>query len=134
MAVAAAGASYGTAAGGRIAVAYARSQLGKWYEWAAAGPARFDCSGLTMRAWQRAGVYLPHYSVAQYAETRHVPVSQARPGDLVFFATNTSNPGSIHHVAIYIGGGMMIEAPHTGAQVRISSIWRYGLMPYAGRP
>jgi cell wall-associated NlpC family hydrolase len=128
------GVSQGTEAGGRIAVAYARSQLGKWYEWAAAGPARFDCSGLTMRAWQRAGVYLPHYSVAQYAITRHVPVSQARPGDLVFFATNTSDPGSIHHVAIYVGGGMMIEAPHTGAQVRISSIWRYGLMAYAGRP
>ena len=87
-----------------------------------------------MRAWQRAGVYLPHYSVAQYAMTRHVPVSQARPGDLIFYAMNTSNPGSIHHVAIYIGNGMMIEAPHTGAQVRISSIWGYGLMPYAGRP
>ena len=67
-----------------------------------------------MRAWERAGVYLPHYSVAQYADTEHVPVSQARPGDLVFFANNTSDPGSIHHVAIYIGGGRMIEAPHTG--------------------
>ncbi len=87
-----------------------------------------------MRAWQRAGVYLPHYSVAQYETTEHVPVSDARPGDLIFYANNTSNPGSIHHVAIYIGGGRMIEAPHTGAQVRISSIWRSGLMAYAGRP
>jgi cell wall-associated NlpC family hydrolase len=128
------GSSSGTAAGGRVAVSYAYAQLGKWYLWGADGPSRFDCSGLTMRAWERAGVYLPHYSVAQYAMTEHVPVSDARPGDLVFFANNTSNPGSIHHVAIYIGGGRMIEAPHTGAQVRISSIWRSGLMAYAGRP
>jgi cell wall-associated NlpC family hydrolase len=128
------GSSSGTAAGGRVAVDFAYAQLGKWYLWGAAGPSRFDCSGLTMRAWQRAGVYLPHYSVAQYETTEHVPVSDARPGDLIFYANNTSNPGSIHHVAIYIGGGRMIEAPHTGAQVRISSIWRSGLMAYAGRP
>lgn len=128
------GSSVGTAAGGRIAVSYAYNQLGKWYLWGAAGPSRFDCSGLTMRAWQQAGVYLPHYSVAQYQVTEHVPVSQARPGDLIFYANNTSDPGSIHHVALYIGGGRMIEAPHTGAQVRISSIWRSGLMAYAGRP
>ncbi|MDP9221414.1 MAG: C40 family peptidase [Actinomycetota bacterium] len=128
------GSSSGTAAGGRIAVSYAYAQLGKWYLWGAAGPSRFDCSGLTMRAWERAGVYLPHYSVAQYAMTEHVPVSDARPGDLVFYANNTSNPGSIHHVAIYIGGGRMIEAAHTGTQIRISSIWRSGLMAYAGRP
>jgi cell wall-associated NlpC family hydrolase len=128
------GASHGTSAGGRVAVAYAYNQLGKWYLWGADGPSRFDCSGLTMRAWQQAGVYLPHYSVSQYELTEHVPVSQARPGDLIFYANNTSNPGSIHHVAIYIGGGRMIEAPHSGAQVRISSIWRSGLMAYAGRP
>jgi cell wall-associated NlpC family hydrolase len=126
--------STGTRAGGRVAVGYAYAQLGKWYLWGAAGPSRFDCSGLTMRAWQRAGVYLPHYSVAQYQITAHVPVASARPGDLIFYANNTSDPGSIHHVAIYIGGGRMIEAPHTGAQVRISSIWRSGLMAYAGRP
>jgi cell wall-associated NlpC family hydrolase len=128
------GVSHGTSAGGRVAVAYAFNQLGKWYLWGADGPSRFDCSGLTMRAWQQAGVYLPHYSVAQYELTEHVPVSQARPGDLVFYANNTSDPNSIHHVAIYIGGGRMIEAPHSGAQVRISSIWRSGLMAYAGRP
>jgi peptidoglycan DL-endopeptidase CwlO len=128
------GVAHGTSAGGRVAVAYAYDQLGKWYLWGADGPSRFDCSGLTMRAWQQAGVYLPHYSVAQYEMTEHVPVSQARPGDLIFYANNTSNPGSIHHVAIYIGGGQMIEAPHTGAQVRVSSIWRSGLMAYAGRP
>ncbi len=126
--------SYGTAAGGLIAVAFARAQLGKWYEWAAAGPApvrllRPDHAGLAARG--RLPAALLGRAVRRH---RHVPVSQARPGDLVFYAINTSNPGSIHHVAIYIGGGMMIEAPHTGAQVRISSIWRYGLMAYAGRP
>lgn len=128
------GSSTGTASGGRVAVSFAYAQLGKWYLWAAAGPNRFDCSGLTMRAWERAGVYLPHYSVAQYQVTQHVSISSMRPGDLIFYASNTSDPGSIHHVAIYIGGGRMIEAAHAGTQVRIASIWRSGMMPYAGRP
>lgn len=128
------GSSTGTAAGGRTAVAFAYAQLGKWYLWAAAGPNRYDCSGLTMRAWERAGVYLPHYSVAQYQVTQHVSISSLRPGDLVFYASNTANPSTIHHVAIYIGGGRMIEAAHAGTQVRIASIWRSGMMPYAGRP
>ena len=60
--------------------------------------------------------------------------SSLRRGDLIFFATNTSNPSTIHHVAIYIGGGQMVEAPYTGANVRISSIYRSDRMPYAGRP
>ncbi|GAB3691660.1 hypothetical protein GCM10028814_32940 [Angustibacter aerolatus] len=115
-------------------MSWARTQLGKWYEWAADGPSTYDCSGLTMRAWQRSGVYLPHSSVMQYQVTRHVSMDDLRVGDLLFFATNTSSPSTIHHVALYVGGGMMLEAPHTGAQVRISSMYRSGLMPYAGRP
>lgn len=112
---------------------FAFAQLGKWYLWAAAGPDRYDCSGLTMRAWQQAGVSLPHWSVGQWYATRRVSLGNLRKGDLVFYANNTSDPNSIHHVALYIGGGRMIEAPHTGAQVRISSIWRPGLIG-AGRP
>lgn len=96
------------------AVRYAYAQLGKPYRWGGAGPNSFDCSGLTMRAWQAAGVNLPHNAAMQYAATRHVPRSQLQPGDLVFFG----NP--IHHDGIYIGGGKMIEAPYTGANVRIT--------------
>jgi peptidoglycan DL-endopeptidase CwlO len=123
--------SFGHGVGGVIG--FARAQLGKWYLWAADGPDRYDCSGLTMRAWQQAGVSLPHWSVGQWYATRRVSLGNLHRGDLVFYANNTSNPNTIHHVALYIGGGRMIEAPHTGAQVRISSIWRPGLIG-AGRP
>lgn len=94
---------------------YAYAQLGKPYRYAAAGPGSFDCSGLTMRAWQAAGVSLSHNAAAQYASTRHVSRSQLQPGDLVYFG----HP--IHHVGIYIGNGNMIEAPYTGANVRITN-------------
>lgn len=97
------------------ALKYAYAQLGKPYRWGGAGPRSFDCSGLTMRAWQAAGVSLSHNAAAQYASTRHVSRSQLQPGDLVFFG----HP--IHHVGIYIGNGNMIEAPYTGADVRITN-------------
>lgn len=92
--------SYGV---GRFAaaVAYAYAQIGKPYVSNAAGPRAFDCSGLTMRAYARAGLRLPHSSGAQAARARSIPLSQARPGDLVV------GPG---HVGIYIGHGMMIDA------------------------
>jgi cell wall-associated NlpC family hydrolase len=97
------------------ALKYAYAQLGKPYRWAGAGPNSFDCSGLTMRAWQAAGVSLGHNAAGQYSSTRHVSRSQLQPGDLVFFG----HP--IHHVGIYIGNGNMIEAPYTGADVRITN-------------
>jgi peptidoglycan DL-endopeptidase CwlO len=100
------------------AVATARAQLGKPYEWAAAGPDSFDCSGLTMYAWQSAGVSLPHSSRAQYSSLPHVARNQLQPGDLVFFGS------PIHHVGIYEGGGVMISAPETGDNVKRSSIGR----------
>jgi peptidoglycan DL-endopeptidase CwlO len=128
------GSSQGSSSAGAAAVAWAKTQLGKDYEWGADGPSTYDCSGLTLQAWARQGVSLPHSSVLQYSVTKHVSISSLRVGDLVFFATDTSNPGTIHHVALYAGGGQMVEAPYTGAQVRISSIYRSGLMPYAGRP
>ncbi|HSF25971.1 MAG TPA: C40 family peptidase [Actinomycetes bacterium] len=115
------------------AIAFAQAQLGKPYEWAADGPQTFDCSGLTMRAWQAGGVSLPHYSVAQWQRSRPVDLADIRPGDLVFFADDTSNPATIYHVGLYVGRGLMIEAPYTGAVVRVSPIWRPSLLG-AARP
>ena len=104
--------------GAAKAVQTAAAQMGKPYEWAADGPDSYDCSGLTMYAWQSAGVSLPHSSQAQYSSLPHVAKSQLRPGDLVFYGS------PIHHVGIYEGGGVMINAPETGENVRRDSINR----------
>jgi peptidoglycan DL-endopeptidase CwlO len=96
------------------AIAYAEAQLGKPYQYAAAGPNSFDCSGLTMMAWAAAGVSMPHYSGAQYAMFPHVPLDALAPGDLLFWG-----PGGSEHVAMYLGGGLQIAATHTGDFVRI---------------
>ena len=104
--------------GASTAVSVAAAQIGKPYKWGAAGPDSFDCSGLTMYAWAKAGVQLDHFAASQYESLPKVPKSQLRPGDLVFFG----NP--IHHVGIYEGGGTMINAPQTGDSVKRSSIYR----------
>jgi cell wall-associated NlpC family hydrolase len=127
------GSERGTPAGAAKAIEFAKAQLGKPYLWGGTGPDRFDCSGLTMRAWQAGGVSLAHWSVAQYAAGRKVPLSQIRPGDLVFFSTDLSEYRAIVHVGLYIGGGNMIEAPYTGANVRIAPIQRASLFG-AARP
>ncbi|MCZ4500616.1 MAG: NlpC/P60 family protein [Marmoricola sp.] len=113
------------------AIAFAKDQLGEQYLWAAAGPSRWDCSGLTMMAWRQGGVSLPHYSVAQYAQTEHIGVGDLRPGDLVFWG---DSPGSIHHVAMYIGNGQIIHAPRTGRPVEIDSMYYWIPPNYFGRP
>jgi len=102
----------------KIAVAEAYRQLGKWYQWGAAGPDRFDCSGLTMWVWGKAGVSLPHSSRMQIGYGRRVQRSELLPGDLVFYGS------PIHHVGIYVGGGRYIAAPHTGAQVGFRDVNR----------
>jgi peptidoglycan DL-endopeptidase CwlO len=119
---------------GDIAANWALTQLGKPYLWGGAGPDSFDCSGLTMMAWARAGVQLLHYTGYQWEEGPHVPLNQLQRGDLLFYATNTSDPGTIHHVAIYIGNGMMVNAPHTGAFVRIDGMYAPGGLIGAVRP
>jgi cell wall-associated NlpC family hydrolase len=93
---------------------YACAQLGDAYVWGADGPSSFDCSGLTLRAWQQAGVSLPHSSRMQATYGTRISSSQMRPGDLLFYYS------PISHVAIYIGNGMMIHAPHSGDVVKIA--------------
>jgi cell wall-associated NlpC family hydrolase len=110
--------------GAAAAIAFAKAQLGEPYRWGAAGPSRWDCSGLTMMAWRAGGIALPHFSGAQYGAGTPVPVSQAQPGDLLFWTSN-GRPGGIHHVALYVGGGSFIEAPHAGASVRYNSLDNY---------
>jgi cell wall-associated NlpC family hydrolase len=117
--------------GAAAAVAYARAQIGKPYQYAGTGPDAFDCSGLTMMAWAQGGVSMAHGSQSQYLSFPHVPISDLQPGDLVFFGS--SGPTN-HHVGIYVGGGTMIEAPHTGAFVRYASIYRPDLVPLGSRP
>jgi hypothetical protein len=101
-----------------VALKWAFAELGKPYVWGATGPNSFDCSGLTQFVWRQAGVNIPRVASAQYAWTIPVPLSQLLPGDLVFYGTT-----DIHHVGIYIGDGLMINAPHTGTVVQVSSIW-----------
>ncbi len=122
------GSSAGPASGRAAeAVRTAYAQLGDPYVWAAAGPGSFDCSGLTMYSWAAAGVSLPHSSAAQYSAVRHVSLSDLQPGDLVFYYS------PISHVAIYIGGGRIIDAPYPGLSVHITGL---NSMPIvgAGRP
>jgi cell wall-associated NlpC family hydrolase len=95
------------------AVQYAESRVGDPYVWGAAGPNSFDCSGLVMWSYEQVGIDLPHYSGDQYADTTHISMSDLEPGDLVFPA----DPGQ--HVAMYIGNGMIVQAPYTGADVQI---------------
>ncbi|MDT7640916.1 MAG: peptidoglycan DL-endopeptidase RipA [Pseudonocardiales bacterium] len=151
--VAGAGAGVGAAvtAGARGVIDRALSQVGVTYAWGggtARGPSRgirdggvadefgdyrktgFDCSGLMLYAFGALGIGLPHYSGYQYNAGKKVPISQMRPGDMLFWADG----GTIHHVALFIGNGKMVEAPYSGGAVRIVPV-RYGdgLMPNATR-
>jgi cell wall-associated NlpC family hydrolase len=129
--------AYGSGASasqGDIAANWALTQLGKPYQWGAIGPDTYDCSGLTMDAWAQAGVQLLHYTGYQWEEGPHVPLDNLQRGDLLFYATNNSDPATIHHVGIYIGDGMMVDAPFTGAFVRIDSIYQPGDPIGAVRP
>ncbi|MBW8750611.1 MAG: C40 family peptidase [Propionibacteriales bacterium] len=120
----------GTSDGAKAAIEFAKAQLGEPYVWAAAGPDAWDCSGLTMMAWRQGGISLPHYSAAQYQQTKHITASQLKAGDLVFWGTS---PNTIHHVALYIGNDLIIQAPHTGDVVKVSPL--YDSAPdYYGRP
>jgi peptidoglycan DL-endopeptidase CwlO len=106
------------------AVRAALSQLGVAYVWGGATPGKgFDCSGLTMWAYQQVGVNLPHYGGDQWNAGIHVSRGELQPGDLVFFYSD------IHHMGMYLGDGKFIHAPHTGDRVRVADL---STRPFAG--
>lgn len=122
-----------------IAIAFASEQLGERYVLGGAGPNVWDCSGITMKSYAAAGVYIGwHSATAQYnvmaAQKKLVPFQDAKRGDLIWWSTSKAFSGDKYHVAIYLGNGMMLEAPNPARTVRIVPV-RYGeLWPYAGRP
>ncbi|HVL83242.1 MAG TPA: C40 family peptidase [Pseudonocardia sp.] len=120
----------------RTAISFALGEVGKPYLWGGTGPDRYDCSGLMLRAFQAAGINLPRVSRQQFYAGGHVPIEQAQAGDLLFYATDPSDPATIHHVAMYMGDGQMVEAPYTGEFVRVRPVpWEYEeLVPLATRP
>ena len=102
---------------GAQALQAAITRLGYPYIWGAAGPTSFDCSGLVMWAYQQVGISLPHFTVSQYNSGVHVARNDLEPGDLIFFFSNIS------HVGMYIGNGMMIDAPNFGEDVKVQPIY-----------
>jgi cell wall-associated NlpC family hydrolase len=132
----------GSSAAAQTAIAAAKRHLGLSYAWGGGGSNGpgwgwgidkgvwgFDCSGLTQYAYAQAGISIPRNSRAQYAQLPKVSSDRLQPGDLVFWATTPSNPTTIHHVAIYLGGGQIVEAPQSGDVVKISPMRWYH---YAG--
>jgi cell wall-associated NlpC family hydrolase len=109
-----------------LAISAAREQVGKPYRWGATGPDTFDCSGLTGWAYAQAGVPLSRTSRQQWFAGPHPGLGYLAPGDLLFWANNPADPASIHHVAIYLGGDQMLDAPHTGADVSIRPVFLNG--------
>ncbi|MCO6665301.1 SH3 domain-containing C40 family peptidase [Cutibacterium avidum] len=97
-------------------VNYAKAQVGKAYIWGGEGPIGFDCSGLVLKAYQQAGIYLPHYSGSQIARGHRISLDEIQPGDLF------AKPGG-GHVAIYVGNGQIVEAANPRAGVRLTSIY-----------
>lgn len=108
---------------GARAAAWALSQVGDRYVFGAAGPYAFDCSGLVMAAYRTVGIYLPHFSGAQWGAGRHISTSQLQPGDLVFYYSPSQ------HVGMYIGGGRIVEAANPSAGVKVSGLYS---MPFVG--
>ena len=116
------------------ALAFATSQTGKPYKWAGIGPAAYDCSGLVMTSYQKAGVTTPRVAADQYGFGTSVPLDQARQGDLLFYAMDLTKPATIYHVVMYAGAGKILDAPYTGAFVGTRPLWTQNLLPVAWRP
>lgn len=109
-----------------VALKYALKQIGDRYVFGAAGMVTWDCSGLTMRAYQAAGVSLPHSSAAQSRMGKKVSFSSLKPGDLLFYGRPVS------HVGIYMGGGKMVHAPRSGSRVKVTGSGSLGSKPLVG--
>ncbi|NKQ57375.1 C40 family peptidase [Amycolatopsis sp. K13G38] len=118
------------------AIAFALGEQGKPYVWGATGPDSYDCSGLMLRAYQAAGITLDRVSADQYHDGAMLRVRDAQPGDLLFWAYDPSNPNTIHHVAMYLGNGKIVEAQQTGVPVHTRSVSfnEAELVPQAVRP
>jgi cell wall-associated NlpC family hydrolase len=139
-------ASVGNSSAAQVAIAAAAAYKGTRYAWGGGGSSGpgwgwgiddgvhgFDCSGLTQYAYAEAGISIPRNSRAQYSALPKVSSDDLRPGDLVFWATDTSDAATIHHVAIWLGGDRILEAPQSGSVVKESAMrWR-GYIG-AGRP
>ena len=113
---------------GQRAVIEASHHRGQPYVYGAAGPTRFDCSGFTLYVYSRLGKHLAHSAATQYGQVRHISRSAIRPGDLVFMRAG----GGISHVGIYAGGNRWWVAPHTGASVKLQTL--YSTNYVVGRP
>ena len=100
-------------------VTLAAAQEGKPYQWGGAGPSAFDCSGLVQFVFRQAGRTEPRTAQEQYDASIHLAAVQAQRGDLVFYGA----PRGVYHVGIYVGGGQMIDAAHTGTKVRQEHVW-----------
>ncbi|GAA0929530.1 C40 family peptidase [Streptomyces thermoalcalitolerans] len=104
---------------GMKALKVAASKKGAPYQWGAAGPRRFDCSGLTLYSFKKAGKKLPRTAAQQYNRTRHISAKNRQAGDLVFFHSGSH----VYHVGIYAGGNKIWHAPKTGDVVKLQKIW-----------
>lgn len=104
------------------AIQFALREQGKPYVWGATGPNSYDCSGLMLRAYEAAGINLPRVSRDQYKAGAMLPVEEAQPGDLLFWAYDEANPKTIHHVAMYLGDGKIVEAQQSGVPVHTRSV------------
>ena len=112
---------------GAIALQFALNKIGDIYVWGGAGPTRWDCSGLTLRSFARAGVSLPHSAAVQFNYGKSISFDQVQPGDLLFFGR------PISHVSIYIGNGLMVQAPRPGKKVEVAKFSRsFGYKPFIG--
>jgi peptidoglycan hydrolase-like protein with peptidoglycan-binding domain len=116
------------------ALHFANKQKGKPYKWGGVGPKSYDCSGLVMSAYAHAGVTIPRVANDQYGGGKAVPLDHARAGDLMFYASDLTNPRSIYHVVMYVGDGTVLDAPQTGSFVGTRAMWTRNLMPVAVRP
>jgi cell wall-associated NlpC family hydrolase len=128
------GTSRGSAAAGAAALAWAQTKTGLPYVWGGVGPDGYDCSGLSMGAWRAAGVNLNRTTRDQYKQVLKISYDELRPGDLVFWSTDANNPDAIYHVAIWAGGGQIMEASKPGDPLRTTKMRWGNTMPFAGRP